>query len=76
MSADEISICPKCHPKVQGVPGVTDNEFSGELSNSMRGNYEFYILDGNKVVADYRANCWDCGYEFSFVHIEPMTGLT
>lgn len=71
MSADSHAPCPKCN-----APLIIDqtNPDQHGLDTPVRENYEFYIRD-NAVVADYRADCWDCGWHFEFAHTEPITGL-
>lgn len=77
MSADSHSVCPKCHPDLIGRPGVTDN-FADDLGyyRGVRENYEYYILDGDKLVSEYSANCWDCDFTFEVKHVDQIPGLT
>lgn len=44
-------------------------------AGSIRENYEFYILDGTKLVSEYSATCWDCGFHFEVTNTNEIPGL-
>lgn len=81
MSADGSTVCPKCHPDLIGWKnkrgeGVTD--FAAEelgYDRSLREYYEFYMRDGDKIVADYGAECRECGFRIGFKHTYEIPGL-
>lgn len=86
MSADSHTVCPKCHPDLigyvgkpnwDGTPNHTIDNAAEELGydRSVRENIEYYLHaeDGKvKLVFDYRADCWTCGWHFQTLHEEPV----
>lgn len=83
MSADSYTVCPKCHPDLIGwrssrYRNSTASDHAAEelgYNRSIRENYEFYIENGDTLVASYNADCWDCGFQFDFQRRDLIPGL-
>lgn len=74
MSADAISGCPRCISLALGktIAEITLDEYNEHLdSGPLREYFEFYI-DRGHVVADYSADCRECGYQIEFVVHHPL----
>lgn len=80
MSADSHTVCPKCHPEVLERVGVmpTIGEELG-LPEDVREYYEYYmqnlIPEGPRLVCEYSADCWTCGWHFEITHTDSLIGL-
>lgn len=88
MSADDHSVCPKCHPEGLNKVGVWQASTNADGPSDVRENYQTYWqvkqvdpandLDklGLFLVYSYRATCWTCDFTFTHEFETPITGLS